>query len=176
MGTALTENKSSLTTLQRPGTSPGQEVLFLILSDPCMPFMADEGWNTPLCHSTLHGLARVLALRELGVLAQEERMERKATLTILTIIFYSGLTFDSDLCRLLVDMSRGRHCTIHFKDTVWLNTRWAQHGNLQKNNKLRGSGSAQPVKLFIGVMSCFSKECIISARNLESMKIRFVVA
>lgn len=40
---ALRENKPSLSALRHPGISPGQEVLFLILSDPCMPFLADEG-------------------------------------------------------------------------------------------------------------------------------------
>lgn len=62
MGTALTENKPSLTALQHPGISPGQEVLSLILSDLCMPFTADEGLNTPQCRSTL---AQGLALKEL---------------------------------------------------------------------------------------------------------------
>lgn len=46
MGTALSENKPSLTALQHPGTSPEQEVLFLILSDLCMPFTGDECLNT----------------------------------------------------------------------------------------------------------------------------------
>lgn len=63
VGTALTENKPSLTALQHPGISPGQEVLFLILSDLCMPFTADEGLLP--CRSTLHGLAQGLALKEL---------------------------------------------------------------------------------------------------------------
>lgn len=65
VGTALTENKPSLTALQHPGISPGQEVLFLILSDLCMPFTTDEGLNTPPCRSTLHRLAQGLALKEL---------------------------------------------------------------------------------------------------------------
>lgn len=45
--TKLTGNKPSLTALQNPGMSPGQEVLFLILSDLCMPFVADKNLNTP---------------------------------------------------------------------------------------------------------------------------------
>lgn len=59
MGAALSENKPSLTTLQQPGTSPGQEVLFLISTDLCMPFTADEGLKHTAVpqRSALGGLA-----------------------------------------------------------------------------------------------------------------------
>jgi len=40
--TGLSENKPLLSALEHPGISPGQEVLFLALSDPCMPFLTDE--------------------------------------------------------------------------------------------------------------------------------------
>lgn len=94
VGTALTENKPSLTALKHPGISPGQEVLFLLLSDLCMPFTADEGSNTPPCHSTLHGLLRVWLWRSSSCSSGGN----KKCQWNYSESFYSGLPFDWHLC------------------------------------------------------------------------------
>lgn len=73
VGTALAENKPSLTALQHPGISPGKEVLFLISSDLYMPLIVHEGLErTP---PRLHTLLR--SCTEFGSRCSPGSQERK---------------------------------------------------------------------------------------------------